>query len=122
MEATNADNLIAIAQTPMLWQNDSQLQPLFTHTADFTATTIKFQTQIPCGPNNVDVELAMNVKTLPSAFPASVVCVAHSHIMLTCCCLFTCVSGSTLQGHCLHYFGAPHHGAIESGRHIQHHR
>ena len=44
----------------MAWRNDSYM-PMFTRTADFTVTSINFATNIPCGENNVDVELSMNV-------------------------------------------------------------
>jgi len=60
VESTNLDSHVAIASTPMTWRNESYM-PMFTHTPNFTRTGIIFSTDIPCGDNNVDVELSMNV-------------------------------------------------------------
>ncbi len=60
VEATNSENLNAIAKTTVMWQNTS-FAPMFIHTANFSWTSIKFSTNIPCGDNNVDVILAMDV-------------------------------------------------------------
>jgi hypothetical protein len=60
VESTNLDSHVAIASTPMTWRNESYM-PMFTHTPNFTRTSIIFSTDIPCGDNNVDDELSMNV-------------------------------------------------------------
>ena len=64
VEATNADNLVAIARTNMTWLNASNL-PMYTQEPEFMQTTIVFGTNIPCGDNNVDIMLTMNVPLFP---------------------------------------------------------